>query len=232
MEDKEECSSSRLVIKKLPPTASPVSAKGMTTPQGKVSEESMTETIAALPAKESTLGQAKSKTAKAVLAQGQSSEQAVKGTTLDLDTSKETVGGATTDQWASAAAPENFPNQTTSSEEAVGKTEPTPPASYTNKQTTGASPLQGVTAQQSLQLGVLSTLELSREAEVKPTRSGKRVERLRTGLSQIHLFLLCLQEAHESEKGLLEEAAGGQDMNSLMLTQGFGDFNTQVSLGS
>lgn len=83
--------------------------------------------------------------------------------------------------------------------EALGETEPTPPASHTNKQTTGASPLQGVTAQQSLQLGVLSTLELSREAE----------------------------EAHDSEEGLLGEAAGGQDMNSLMLTQGFGDFNTQ-----
>ncbi|NP_001398541.1 histone deacetylase 6 isoform 4 [Mus musculus] len=198
MEDKEECSSSRLVIKKLPPTASPVSAKEMTTPKGKVPEESVRKTIAALPGKESTLGQAKSKMAKAVLAQGQSSEQAAKGTTLDLATSKETVGGATTDLWASAAAPENFPNQTTSVE-ALGETEPTPPASHTNKQTTGASPLQGVTAQQSLQLGVLSTLELSREAE----------------------------EAHDSEEGLLGEAAGGQDMNSLMLTQGFGDFNTQ-----
>lgn len=198
MEDKEECSSSRLVIKKLPPTASPVSAKEMTTPKGKVPEESVRKTIAALPGKESTLGQAKSKMAKAVLAQGQSSEQAAKGTTLDLATSKETVGGATTDLWASAAAPENFPNQTTSVE-ALGETEPTPPASHTNKQTTGASPLQGVTAQQSLQLGVLSALELSREAE----------------------------EAHDSEEGLLGEAAGGQDMNSLMLTQGFGDFNTQ-----
>ena len=79
--------------------------------------------------------------AKAVLAQGQSSEQAAKGTTLDLATSKETVGGATTDLWASAAAPENFPNQTTSVE-ALGETEPTPPASHTNKQTTGASPLE------------------------------------------------------------------------------------------
>jgi histone deacetylase 6 len=231
MEDKEECSSSRLVIKKLPPTASPVSAKEMTTPKGKVPEESVRKTIAALPGKESTLGQAKSKMAKAVLAQGQSSEQAAKGTTLDLATSKETVGGATTDLWASAAAPENFPNQTTSVE-ALGETEPTPPASHTNKQTTGASPLQGVTAQQSLQLGVLSTLELSREAEVKSTTSGKEVEGLRTGLSQIHLFLLCLQEAHDSEEGLLGEAAGGQDMNSLMLTQGFGDFNTQVNSGS
>lgn len=111
MEDKEECASSRLVLKKLPQSASPVSAKGMTTAKGKVLEA----------------------------------------------------------------------------------------ASNASKQTTGASPLQGATAQQSPELGIFSTLEISSEA----------------------------QEVHESEEGLLGEAAGGQDMNSLMLTRGFGDFNTQ-----
>lgn len=200
MEDKEECSSSRLVIKKLPQSASPVSAKGMTTPKGKVLEAGPRKPTAALPTKESPLGQAKSKTAKAVLTQGQSSEQAAKGTTLDLATSKDTVGGATTDQCASVAAVENLANQTTS-EEASGETESvgTSPASNASKQTMGASPLQGAMAQQSPELGVFSTLEISSEA----------------------------QEVHESEEGLLGEAAGGQDMNSLMLTQGFGDFNTQ-----
>lgn len=201
MEDKEECSSSRLVIKKLPQSASPVSAKGMTTPKGKVLEAGMRKPTAALPTKESTLGQAKAKTAKALLAQGQSSEQAAKGTTLDLATSKDTVGGATTDQCASVAATENSANQTTSEEEASGETESfgTSPASNASKQTTGASPLHGAAAQRSPELGLSSTLELSNEA----------------------------QEVQESEEGLLGEAAGGQDMNSLMLTQGFGDFNTQ-----
>lgn len=233
MEDKEECSSSRLVIKKLPQSASPVSAKGMTTPKGKVLEAGMRKPTTALPTKESTLGQAKAKTAKALLAQGQSSEQAAKGTTLGLATSKDTVGGATTDQCASVAATENSDNQTMSEEAASGETESfgTSPASNASKQTTGASPLHGAAAQQSPKLGLSSTLELSSEAQVKATKPGKLLEGLSTGLAQIHLFLLCFQEVQESEEGLLGEAAGGQDMNSLMLTQGFGDFNTQVSSG-
>lgn len=184
MEDKEECSSSRLVIKKLPPTASPVAAKGMSTPKGKAQK-----ITAASPRKESTPGKAKSKTAKAVLAQGQSSEQAAKRTTLDLATWKETMGGATTDQCASAAATENLAKRTTS-KNAAGGTGPTPPASHASKpSTTGASPRQSATAPKSLEFGFLRTLELSSETQVKPSKPGKRAEgkRLGTGLSQIHM---------------------------------------------
>ncbi|XP_052027092.1 histone deacetylase 6 isoform X1 [Apodemus sylvaticus] len=203
MEDKEECSSSRLVLKTLSRTASPVSAKGMTTPKGRGPDASPRKATAAFPVKEAALGQAKAKTVQAVLAQGQSSEQAAVGTTLDLATSKETVGGAPAEQCASAATAEKLPQQSTSEAGEAGETEPAPPASWANKQTAGAgagaSPLQGATAQQSLKLGVLSPLKLSSEAE----------------------------EAPVPEEGLLAEAAGGQDMNSLMLTQGFGDFNAQ-----
>ncbi|XP_051035515.1 histone deacetylase 6 isoform X2 [Phodopus roborovskii] len=184
MEDKEECSSSK------PKTTHPVSPKGVTTPK------------AAVSAVESTLGDAKSKTAKAVLVQGQSSKQAARGATLDQATSNEPVGGSTTDQHASASATKNVPKQTTS-EQAVEEAEPiqTPLASCADKQTTDASPIQGATAQRAPDqlIGRLSSLKL---------RSG-------------------VQEAPESEEGLLAEAAGGQDMNSLMLTQGFGDFNAQ-----
>ncbi|XP_050997141.1 histone deacetylase 6 [Acomys russatus] len=195
MVNQEECCSSKSVTK----TANPVPAKGMTTSKGRVLEPSMRETIATIPAKESTLGQAKAKILKA---QDQSSEPAARGATVDLPTTKEPLGGATMDQHASAAATETICNQTTS-EEAVGETEPipTPPASYEDKHGIGAPPVQGTTAQQSPDLiESLSTLKLS---------SGT-------------------QEAPESEEGLPGEAArGGQEMNSLMLTQGFGDFNTQ-----
>ncbi|XP_055453462.1 histone deacetylase 6 isoform X1 [Psammomys obesus] len=200
MED-EECSSSKAVIKLLR-TANPVSPTGMTTPKGKVPEANTRTTTAVSLAKESTLSQAKSNTAKEVLAQGQSSEQAARVNTWDPMTSEETVGGATMDQHASAAATKTIPNQTTS-EEAVGETEPipTPPASDEVKQSTGASPVQGATAQQTLDqlTKSLGTLELSSGA----------------------------QEVPESEEGLLGEAAGCQDMNSLRLTQGFGDLNGQ-----
>ncbi|OBS81149.1 hypothetical protein A6R68_20671, partial [Neotoma lepida] len=202
MEDGEECSSSKPVIKKLPKATNPVSAKGMSTPKGKVPEAGLRKTTTALPAKESTLGHTKSKTAKAVLVQGQASERAATGATPDQATSKETVGGTTMDQQASAATTRDVPNQSTS-EEAVGETEPIgiPPASCADEQTTEASPMQGATAQQSPDqlTGNLSSLELSSGA----------------------------QEAPKSEECLLGEAAGGQDVNSLMLTQGFGDVNGQ-----
>lgn len=129
------------------------------------------------PVKESTLGQAKSKTTKAVLAQGQSSEQVGQVATLDPATTEETVGGATMDQHASPVATKTIPKQTTS-EEAVGETEPipTPPASDEVKQSTGTSPVQGATAQQALDqlTECLSTLELSSGIQVKPTTPGQR----------------------------------------------------------
>lgn len=167
MEDKEECCSSRLVLKMLPRSASPLSAKGMATPKGRVPDASPRKATAALPAKEADVGQAKAKTAQAVLAQGQSSEQAAVGTTLGLATSKETVRGATRDQCASAAAAESLPHQSTS-EAAMREIKSAPPASHGNKQTAGTSPLQGATAQQALGLRALSPLELSSEAEVNP----------------------------------------------------------------
>lgn len=173
--NKEECCSSKSVTK----MANPVPPKGMTTPKGKVPEASTKKTVAALPAKESTLGQAKAKIAKAVLAQGQSSEPAARGATVGPPTIKETVGGATTDQQA-AAATKTTPHQTTSAE-AVGETEPvpTPPASYADKSGTEAPPVPGTTAQQSpgQLIESLNTLELSSGAQVKPTTPGKRVER-------------------------------------------------------
>ncbi|XP_021091612.1 histone deacetylase 6 isoform X5 [Mesocricetus auratus] len=184
MDDKEECSSSQ------PKMKNPVSPKGETTPK------------AAVSAKKSPLGNAKSETAKAVLAQDQPSEQAVGAATLAETSSNEPTGRSTVNQHASASATNNVPNQTTS-EEAVGETEPihTPLASCTDKQITEASPIQGATAQQAPDqlTGRFGSLKL---------RSGA-------------------QEAPESEAGLLAEAAGGQDTNSLMLTQGFGNFNAQ-----
>nr|XP_048317318.1 histone deacetylase 6 isoform X2 [Myodes glareolus] len=201
MEDKEECPSSKPVIKKLPKATNPVSPKGTATPSGKVPEAGMRKTAAA--AKESTLGHSKSKTAKAVLAQGQSSEQAAREASLDQATSKETsVGGTAMDQHASAETTKNSPSQNTF-EDPVGETEPiqTPLASCADKQTTEASPVQGATAQQS-------------------------PDQLTESLSTLKLNSAAL-ETQESEEGLLGEAAGGQDMNSLMLMQGFGDFNTQ-----
>lgn len=109
MEDKEECLSSKPVIKKLPKATNPVSPMGTATPSGKVPEAGMRKTAAAASAKESTLGHTKSKTAKAVLAQGQSSEQAARGASLDQATSKETsVGGTTMDQHASAETTKKF----------------------------------------------------------------------------------------------------------------------------
>ncbi|XP_059108968.1 histone deacetylase 6 isoform X3 [Peromyscus eremicus] len=185
MQDREECSSSKPVIKKLPKATSPLSAKGTTTPKGKVPEAGLRKTT--LSAKECTLGHTRSKTAKAVLVQGQSPEQAASGAPPDQATSKETEGGTTMDQHASAATT-NVPTQTTS-EEAMGEeTEPigTPLASCADKEGTEASPVQGATAQQSPE-----------------------------------------QEAPEAEEGLLGEAAGGQSMNSLMLTQAFGNFSGQ-----
>lgn len=145
----------------------PVSPMGVTTPKEAVS------------AKESTLGNAKSETAKAVLAQDQYSEQAAREATLDQKTSNEPVGGSTTDQHASASATKNVPNQTTS-EEAVGETEPIqiPVASCADKQTTEASPIQGATAQQAPDqlTGRLSTLTLRTGPQVKAATPGKRVE--------------------------------------------------------
>lgn len=96
----------------------------------------------------------------------------------------------------------NSPSQNTF-EDPVGETEPiqSPLASCADKQTTEASPVQGATTQQS-------------------------PDQLTESLSTLKLNSAAL-ETHESEEGLLGEAAGGQDMNSLMLTQGFGDFNTQ-----
>ncbi|XP_075812764.1 protein deacetylase HDAC6 isoform X2 [Microtus pennsylvanicus] len=206
MEDKEECPSSKPVIKKLPKATNPVSAKGTATPSGKGPEAGMRKTAAAASAKESPLGHTKSKTAKAVLAQGQSSEQAARGASLDQAISKETsVRGTTMDQHASAETIKNTPNQNTV-EDPVGETEPirTPQASCADKQTTEATPVQGATAQQSPDpvsslSGRLSTLKLNSAA----------------------------LEVSDYEADLLGEAAGGQDMNSLMLTQGFGNFNAQ-----
>ncbi|XP_042124668.1 protein deacetylase HDAC6 isoform X2 [Peromyscus maniculatus bairdii] len=203
MEDGEECSSSKPFIKKPPKMTNPVSAKGTTTPKGKVPEAGLRKTTSALSAKECTLGHTKSKSAKAVLAQGPSPEQAASAAPPDQATSKETEGGATVDQHASAATTD-VPNQT-ASEEAVGdEAEPvgTSLASCAaDKESTEASPGQGAAAQQSPEqpTGSLSSLELSSGA----------------------------QEAPESEEGLLGEATGGQSMNSLMLTQAFGNLNGQ-----
>ncbi|KAL6033332.1 hypothetical protein STEG23_009974 [Scotinomys teguina] len=261
IEDREECSSSKSVIKNLPQTTNPVSAKGLTTPKEKLPEEGLS--TAALSAKERTLDHTESVTAKAELVKGQSSEQAAREATPDRATSEDTVGGTTVDQHASAATitdqdasaatttdqdasaatttdqdasaatttdqdasaatttdqdasaatttdqdasaatiTQNVPKQTTS-EEAVGGTEPagTPLASCADKQTTEASPTQRATVQlyPCWLTGSLSSLGLS---------SGT-------------------QEAPESEEGLLGEAAGGQHMNSLMLTQGFGGVSGQ-----
>ncbi|XP_038172556.1 histone deacetylase 6 isoform X2 [Arvicola amphibius] len=203
MEDKEECPSSKPVTKKLPKATNPVSAKGRATPSGKGPEAGMRKTAAAASAKESLLGHTKSKTAKAMLAQGQSSEQAARGASLDQATSKETsVGGTTMDQHASAETTKNSPNQNTV-EDPVGETEPirTPQASCADKRSIEASPVQGATAQQSPDqlTGSFSTLKLNSAA----------------------------LETYGYEESLLGEAAGGQDMNSLMLTQGFGNFNPQ-----
>lgn len=179
MEDKEECPSSKPVIKKLPKATNPVSPKGMATPSGKVPEAGMRKTAAAASAKESTLGHTKSKTAKAVLAQGQSSEQAARGASLDQATSKETsVGGTAMDQHASAETTKNSPSQNTF-KDPVGETEPiqTPLASCADKQTTEASPVQGATAQQSPDqlTESLSTLKLNSAALVNSATPGKRV---------------------------------------------------------
>lgn len=101
-----------------------------------------------------------------------------------------------------AATGEGMLDQTTS-EEAMGEAEliQTPQASNADKQTPEVLSAQGATAQLSLSplIGSPSTLELSSGA----------------------------QEVPESEEGLLGEAAGGQDMNNLMLTGAFGDLNAQ-----
>lgn len=164
----------------------PVSAKGTTTPKGKVPEAGLRKTTSALSAKECTLGHTKSKSAKAVLVQGPSPEQAASAAPPDQATSKETEGGATVDQHASAATTD-VPNQT-ASEEAVGD-EAEPVGSPLASCAADKESVQGAAAQQSPEqpTGSLSSLELSSGAQVKPATPGRRVERARSGHSQLHL---------------------------------------------
>nr|XP_044996311.1 histone deacetylase 6 isoform X2 [Jaculus jaculus] len=205
VEDKEEVSSSTIVTKKLHKTANPALAKGMTMPKRKVLEAGTKKDTSALSSNESSPNKSKSRTAKVVLTQSQSSERATKKDTLDQPTSEETVGGVTVDQPSlEVSTGEGMSDQTTSEEAKGGdKLIQTPPASLTDKQTLTVSPVQGTAAQLSPALGQLtgnlSTLELNSEA----------------------------QETPESEEGLLGEASGGQNIDSLMLTQGFGNLADQ-----
>ncbi|XP_008840774.1 histone deacetylase 6 [Nannospalax galili] len=198
MEDKEEHSSSNIVTKKSPKTANPVLAKGTSMPKGNMPERSMRKATSALCSKESSLGKTKSKTAKVVLTQGQPSERTSRGVTLYHTTSKETEGGVTTGHFASEAATgEGMLNQTTS-QEAMGEAELIQsPPASNADKQTPEVPPVQETTAQLV--GSLSTLDLSDGA----------------------------QEVPESEEALVGEATGGQDMNNLMLTRGFGDLDAR-----
>ncbi|XP_058391766.1 histone deacetylase 6 isoform X4 [Diceros bicornis minor] len=123
------------------------------------------------------------------------------GATLDETSSEIATGGAMLDQTTSGAARGGATlDQTTS--EAVRGAEliQIPPASYTDNQTSPASPVEGATPQisPSKLIGNLRTLELDNEAQEAP-------------VSQI-----------PEEERLLGEAAGGQDMDDSVLMQSFG----------
>lgn len=159
VKDKEGPSSSKLITKKAPQAANPLSAKGMTMPEGNILEAGTGKVTSATSVKESIPGQTTSETAVMEFTQDQSSETAMGGAAaLNQATSEAATGDATLDQ--------------TTSEEAVGGAEliQSPPASCTDNQTPPASPMQGATTQisPSKLTGNLSTLELDK-AQVRPT---------------------------------------------------------------
>uniref|UniRef100_A0A8C9DPM6 Protein deacetylase HDAC6 n=1 Tax=Prolemur simus TaxID=1328070 RepID=A0A8C9DPM6_PROSS len=244
VEDKEAPSSSKSVTKKAPKPANPGPAEGMTTPEEKVLEAGMGTATSALSAEESTPGQTKSEIAVVALTQDRSSEaakgravlgqttaeQAVGGATLDQTTSEETVGGATLgqttsekavggatldqatseeavggaslDQTTSEAAMEGATLDQTTSGEVMGGAQliQTPLASCRDNQNPPTIPVQGATPQisPSKLIGSLRTLELGKKSQDPDSRTPE-------------------------EESLLGEAAGGQDMDDLILMQRSGD---------
>ncbi|XP_069319113.1 histone deacetylase 6 isoform X1 [Eulemur rufifrons] len=245
VEDKEAPSSSKSVTKKAPKPANPGPAEGMTTPEEKVLEAGTGTATSALSAEESTPGQTKSEIAVVALTQDRSSEaakgravlgqttaeQAVGGATLDQTTSEETVGGATLgqttsekavggatldqatseeavggaslDQTTSEAAMEGATLDQTTSGEAMGGAQliQTPLASCRDNQNPPTIPVQGATPQisPSKLIGSLRTLELGKKSQEDP------------------------DSQTPEEESLLGEAAGGQDMDDLILMQRSGD---------
>nr|XP_030702620.1 histone deacetylase 6 isoform X1 [Globicephala melas]XP_030702621.1 histone deacetylase 6 isoform X1 [Globicephala melas]XP_030702622.1 histone deacetylase 6 isoform X1 [Globicephala melas]XP_030702623.1 histone deacetylase 6 isoform X1 [Globicephala melas] len=156
VKDKEGPSSSKLITKKAPQAANPLSAKGMTMPEGNILEAGTGKATSATSVKESTPGQTTSETAVMEFTQDQSSETAMGGAAaLNQATSEAATGDATLDQ--------------TTSEEAVGGAEliQSPPASCTDNQTPPASPMRGATTQisPSKLTGNLRTLELDKAQE-------------------------------------------------------------------
>ncbi|XP_003462634.1 histone deacetylase 6 isoform X1 [Cavia porcellus] len=202
VEDKEGLSSSKSVTKKVPQQANPGLAKGMTMPKEKVLEVDMRKATSALPAEEST-DQTKPEAANVTLTPDQSSETATRRAALDKAPSEETVEEAPVHQATSEAATGAVVMHPTTSEEAEGGAEliQTPQASYTENQFPAASPVLGATAllSPSQLTGDPGTLELGGEA------------------------LETLEPQALEEESLLGEAAGGQDVADLKLTQRFQD---------
>ncbi|XP_020028175.1 protein deacetylase HDAC6 isoform X2 [Castor canadensis] len=122
VEDKETSSASKPVTKKASHPTNPKLAKGVTMPEGKILRAGMKKATSTLPAKESTPGQTKSKTANvATLTQDQCLERATGGAKLDQTTSEETVERATVDQTTSEESVGGATVGQATTEESVGE---------------------------------------------------------------------------------------------------------------
>ncbi|KAM6143529.1 protein deacetylase HDAC6 [Erethizon dorsatum] len=201
--NKEGLSSSESVTKKVPQQANPRLAKGITMPKSKVLEAGMRKATSALSAEESTPGQTIPEAANVALTQDQSLETAARRATLDKAPSEETGGEAPVHQATSEAATGGVVLHPTTSEEAERGAEliQTPQASCTKEQTPAPSLMPEATTllSPSHLTGNPRTLELGGEAQE------------------------TLEPQALGEENLLGEAAGGQDMADLKLTQGFQD---------